>query len=209
LLCETYKAVAILKPAVPAHDVAIAADESGYVLNIMGIYQDTVTRDWAIQICQQATQFARQGRVQNSWFTVNSLGDPGILTDAVFAALRADVIVVSIYAADELPIDLYVWFDAWLPRRPAHVSALTALIGVVESLDSQSVRTIQYLQSVAHKGQLDFIPQERKRPVTSPASRIGSAAGTTAQALQKLYGPRYDAYYHRGLNERMDKLVAC
>jgi hypothetical protein len=50
---------------------------------------------------------------------------------------------------------------------------------------------------------LDFIPQERQRPVTSPASSIAlitEPASATAQARQKLYGPRYDSYYHRGLN---------
>jgi hypothetical protein len=177
----------------------IAPDNSGYTLNIAGVYQDMLTRYWAMQTCHWATQFAREGRVQNKWFNVNSLNDPGIFVDAVRAALVADVIMVSVYAADELPSDLYVWFEAWLPRRPTRMGALSALIGVAEPLDSQSVRTREYLQAVARKGQLDFIPQERKRPVASPADSIALIAepgGTTAQALQKRYGPRYDAYYH-------------
>jgi len=41
---------------------------------------------------------------------------------------------------------------------------------------------------------LDFIAQERQRPlITEPAS-------AAAQAHLKLFGPRYDTYYHRGLN---------
>ncbi|MGD1088428.1 MAG: hypothetical protein ABR955_06845 [Verrucomicrobiota bacterium] len=184
--------------------VNIDRDESGYTLNIVGIYQDMLTRYWAMQTCHWATQFAREGRVQNQWFNVNSLNDPGIFADAVRAALAADVIVVSVHAADELPPDLRVWFEAWLPRRPTRVGALSALIGVAEPLDSQSVRTLDYLQAVARKGQLDFIPQERRRPVAPPASSfalITEPAGATAQALQKRCGPRYDAYYHWGLNE--------
>jgi AMP-activated protein kinase-like protein len=74
-------------------------------------------------------------------------------------------------------------------------------IGVTEPSDSQSVRTIKYLQDVASKGQLDFIPQERKLPATSPAPQIGQLAGAIALALQKRYGPRYDAYYHWDLNK--------
>jgi len=62
------------------------------------------------------------------------------------------VIVVSVYAADDLPLDLYVWFDLWLPRRPVHGGALTALVGVTEPLDSQSARTFEYLHAVARKG---------------------------------------------------------
>jgi hypothetical protein len=180
-------------------EVNIVPDAPGYTLNIVGVYQDMLTRYWAMQTCRWATQFARAGRVQNKWFSVDSLNDPGIFVDAVRSALVADVIVVSIHAADELPPDLCVWFEAWLPRRPTRVSALSALIGVAEPLDSQSVRTLEYLQTVARKGQLDFIPQERKRPVAAPAftfDLIAEPAGTTAQALQKRYGPRYDAYYH-------------
>jgi hypothetical protein len=72
--------------------------------------------------------------------------------------------MISVYAADELPLQLYVWIDAWLPRRLSRAGALTAVIGVAEPLDSQSVRTHEYLQAVARRAQLDFIPQERKRP---------------------------------------------
>jgi hypothetical protein len=197
------KAVEFQKGIGRSDVVNIAPGESGYTLNIAGVYQDMVTQYWARQTCHWATQFAREGRVQNRWFNVNSLGDSGIFVDAVRAALVADVIVVSIYAADEMPPDLCVWFEAWLPRRPARVGALSALIGVAEPLDSQSVRTLKYLQAVARKGQLDFIPQERKRPVASPTSSIELFAepGATTQALQKRYGPRYDAYCHWGLNE--------
>jgi hypothetical protein len=198
------KTVGLLQRMVPSNDAPIVPDESGYTLNIVGVYQDGVTQDWVTQTCHSATQQARAGRVQSSWFNIHSLGDPKILEEAVRTALIADVIAVSIYAADELPLDLYVWFDLWLPRRPAHGGALTALVGVAEPSDSHSARTFEYLQAVARKGQLDFIPQERRRPVTSPASSLGlftEPASATAQARQMLYGPRYDAYYHRGLNE--------
>jgi len=78
--------------------------------------------------------------------------------DAVRAALVADLIVVSVHAADELPLGLYVWIDAWLPRRTSREGALTALIGADEPQDPQSSRTREYLQAVARKAQLDFIP---------------------------------------------------
>jgi hypothetical protein len=197
------KAVELLQRMVVSNDIATAPDPAGYGLNIAGVYQDGVTLDWATQMWRSATQFARAGRVQNNWFDINSLGDPEILADAVCAALAADVIVVSVYAAGDLPLDLYVWFDLWLPRRLARGGALTALVGAAESPDSYSARTFEYLQAVAAKGQLDFIPQARQRPATSPASSIGlvpEPASATTQARQKLYGPRYDAYYHRGLN---------
>jgi hypothetical protein len=167
------KAVEFLQRMVLPNEGATAPDESGYGLNIAGVYQDWVTQDWATQTCHRATQLARAGRVQHSWFNINSLGDPEILAAAVGTALKADVIVVSVYAAGELPLDLYVWFDLWLPRRLERGGALTALVGVAEPPDSHAARTFEYLQAVARKGQLDFIPQERKRPIISPLLPLG------------------------------------
>jgi hypothetical protein len=192
------KAVELLERTVLPDKVAIAPDESRNVLNIAGVYQDRVTWDWAAEACHLATQLAGEGHVQNRLFNADSLSDPEIFADAVRAALTADVIVVSVYAADRLPPNLYVWFEAWLPLRPSRAGALTAMIGVTELLDSQSVRTFEYLYALARKGQLDFIPQERQRPIAFPTSsleRIAEPAGAAAQAFQKLYGPHYDAYY--------------
>jgi hypothetical protein len=198
------KAGELLERTALGDGVAIASDVSGYTLNIAGVYQDSVIRDWAIQSCRQATQLAGGERVQNTWYNTNSLSDPGILLNAVRAAIAADVIVISVYAADELPLDLYVWIEAWLPRRLSRRGALAALVGVAEPLDSQSVRTLEYLQAVARKAQLDFIPQQRERPAPSVVSSIDlitEPASTTAQSLQELYGHRDHAYRHWGLNE--------
>ena len=201
---ECVKAVGLLEQTVLSDGAASAPDGSEYALNIAGVYQDVVTRDWAMQTCRWATQVAANSRVQNRWFDVHSLTDPGVFADAVRDAIAADVIVVSIHAADGLPAELCAWLEAWLPHRSSRVGALTALIGVTELLDSQSNRPLQYLQAVASKGRMDFIPQERQRPVVSPAACGGPAAepaSATLQALNQRYGPRYDAYCHRGLGK--------
>jgi hypothetical protein len=198
------KTIELLERPTKPFEVVIGPDESEYTLKIAGVYQDNVTRDWAMQTCRRATRLAEEERVQNRWYDINSLSDHGILLEAVRAALVADVIVVSVYAADALPLDLYVWFEAWLPRRLSRGGALTALIGVAEPPDSQLVRTLEYLQAVARKAQLDFIPQQRKRPIASTASSmelIAEPGSARAQALQELSRQRYDAYYRWGLNE--------
>jgi hypothetical protein len=139
-------------------EVTVAPTESEYALNIVGVYQDPVTQSWGVPMCRLATQLAGEDRIRNTWFDVHSLDDIGVLLEAVRAALLADVIVISVYAADELPLGLYVWIDAWLPRRTSRQGALTALIGAEEPQGPQSFRTREYLQAVARKAQLDFIP---------------------------------------------------
>jgi len=197
------KNVLLQSPAL-SHPVDVSSDAAAFSLNIAGVYQDRVTRDWALRTCRRATRLAGEESIQSKWFHANSLGDPAFLVDAVHAALAADVIVVSVYAANELPLDLYVWIDAWLPRRPPRVGALRALVGVAEPRQPQSVRTLGYLQSVARKAQLDFIPQECPLPVPCTAASIKSVApgaGAAAPAFPELYDQLYDCHVRDGLNE--------
>ena len=56
---------------------SIAPDESPYTLNITGVYQDNVTRDWAMQTCRRAARPAGEESVQSAWHNANSLTDPG------------------------------------------------------------------------------------------------------------------------------------
>jgi hypothetical protein len=197
------KAFDFLERPLLSSQAAVASNEVTYPLNIAGVYQDSVTRDWAIQSYFEATPLAGKDRIQSKWYDVNSLSDSGILLDAVHTALAADVIVVSVYAADDLPLDLYAWIAAWLPRRFSRVGALAALVGVVEPLDSQFIRTIEYLQAVARRAQLDFIPHARRRTFASPIASQPKedSAAANATSLQDRNGQRYFSYYHCGLNE--------
>jgi hypothetical protein len=79
----------------------------------------------------------------------------------------ADVILVSIYDAEELPKDFRVWMDAWLARRYLPAGALIALISVPGELSVQTKLARDYLRAVARKGRLDFLLRERRLPVTS------------------------------------------
>ena len=81
------KAVEILPRVIRSNEAVTARVESGYTLNIAGVYQDWVTQDWATQTCDWATQQARVGRIQKKWFNLDSLGDPEVLADAVRTAL--------------------------------------------------------------------------------------------------------------------------
>jgi hypothetical protein len=144
-----------------------ALDDSGYEFKIAVVYQDTLAQSWAIQMCRPVRQKFGGENVQNTWHSVPSLSDPEVLIEAADAALAADVIVVAIHAADELPPELCAWIDVWLPRRRARMGALAALIGVAREPASQALRTQEYLQAVALRGQLDFLPHERKLPAES------------------------------------------
>lgn len=193
------------RTVIPSRDAGAAAfDESGYSLNIVGVYQDALTRDWALQACRLPVQLFGEEHVETAWYHLDVLDDSAILGEAISAALLADVIVVSVYAADELPLELYAWIDIWLPRRLSRPGALAALVGAAHPLDVQSVRTREYLHAVARRGRMDFIPQGRQRPVAPQVSAIDlklPPARATAPVLPELRGRRHEAQSHWGLNE--------
>lgn len=184
--------------------LANVQDQSTYTLSIAGVYQDTSTRDWAMQSCGRATRTAEVEHIQTSWFCAHSLCDAGMFLEAVRAALVADVIVVSVYCAEKLPHGIYRWIEAWLPQRLSRKGALAALFGMPEPPQLPSARSFEYLQSVAARAQLDFIPLESQRlavPRTSSMKLLAERASTSLHERQECLGPRCNAYYHWGINE--------
>lgn len=176
------KKIEYLEQAFPSADeIDPAPNEADYCLNIMGVYQDTVSRSRAMQMCHRATQLAGEERVKQIWYNDDSLGDEAILRDAVRSALMADVIVVSLYSADELSLGFCSWVNEWVPRRASRVGALVALVGLAEHRDS--LRTLKYLQSVADNAQLDFMHQERDWPDTVPV-----CSGDVLPGQNSIYG---------------------
>jgi hypothetical protein len=151
-----------IEPPEFAGGLETPGDNPGNAFNIALAYQDTLTRAWASELCVPLTQKFGIENFQPTWHDINALREPDNLLHPVRAALGADVIVVSVHAAEELPVELYAWIDAWLPRRISRVGALAALIGVTEQPDAHATRTHQYLQAVARRGQMDFIPYEHR-----------------------------------------------
>jgi hypothetical protein len=151
-----------LEPNFLSEELETSSGDSGHKFKIAVVYQDKVTQSWAMQLCDPVEEKFGGEYVQNTWHDVNSLSDPEMLLEAVRAALSADVIVISVYAADELPPELYAWINVWLPRRLSRAGALAALIGVAGKPAPHAVRTQEYFQAVARRGQLDFLPHERK-----------------------------------------------
>jgi hypothetical protein len=204
MIAQRMKAVEILEQLISSDMSTKVQDQSTYILNIAGVYQDTVTRDWAMQTCRHAAQTTGEEHIQSSWFDAHSLSDERMLLEAIRAALVADVIVVSVYCAKKLPREIYRWIEAWLPRRLSRKGALAALIGFPEPPELPSASAFDYLQAVAARAQLDFIPAESPWPVASPISSmklLAERASTTSQERQQVQGQLCNSFYHWGINE--------
>jgi hypothetical protein len=156
-----------LERTTPSDEAEFAPPETEYALNVTLVYQDIPTRKWATQVCDQVSRLAGKDAVHCTQWEISSLSDPEVLQDAVLTTMLADVILISIYDAKELPVDLCVWIDTWLPRRSLATGALIALISVPGESSAQLEHARSYLRAVAHKSRLDFLLRERKLPVAS------------------------------------------
>lgn len=134
-------------------------------LKVAVVFQDALTRSWVSELCERARQLLGTDTVRCTGWKLSDLGKSVVFADAVLDALQADVIVVSIHSAAELPDDLCVWIEAWLPHRSPQAGALVALLGVPETPFALSSLAQQHLRAVARRGGLDLLLEERNLPV--------------------------------------------
>ena len=195
----------ILERIAPSDGVPIASAEGEHVLNVTMVYQDRTAREWATEMWGRVTQLVGKENISAASWSISDLARPGILVEAVRSAVRADVIVVAVSDAKELPPDLCAWIDVWLPRRVRGTGALVALIGLPEEPDHQAFSTQDYLRAVADNGGLDFFPQERVQPVASAGffdmKKIAEEADAMTPVLAGIVGGEENMCRHWGINE--------
>ncbi len=151
----------------PNHYSAIAEPgrawgSSDATLNIVIVYENAVTQAWAWQTCGLVAQFIdRASMATNSW-RVCELAFPQVLYKAVCAAARADVIILSLRDAEELPLNLQGWIGAWLPRRDLPVGTVIALIELDGERQASSAHIRGELEAIASQARMDLVLEERR-----------------------------------------------
>jgi hypothetical protein len=169
-------------------DFAPDAAATPCVMNVALVYEDGATRQWAMNMCGRLTQLAGSNAVQTRSWRLDELTEPQAFTEAVDTANVADVILVSVYAASQLPGGLHSWIDAWLPRRRPGAGTLVALISTLDHPQFRSSLLHDYLRTVARNGHLDFQAHEC-RASTDPAMGRFEEPGTGTTATGILRSP--------------------
>jgi hypothetical protein len=141
-----------------------AAEADEFALKVAVVYQDPVTRHWANELWGRVGDLMGTVSTHRESWDLQQLRDPVTFTRAAELAAEADVVVVSVRGAGELPLVLLNWIEAWVPRRAGRIGALVALIGLPPHPDAQAQNTRQYFEAVARQGGLDFLPRERRLP---------------------------------------------
>jgi len=171
MLTPVMETTSLLERKAPARKTPAAAHEPDYALNVVLVYQDQPTREWAEEVCARVARLVGEQSIRPSWWSVHELHQPAALADAVAKTIQSDVIVVAIRAAEDLPLAFYLWADMWLPHARRESGALVALIGLPDRSHAQTDRARNYLLDLSRRGGLDFLVQERKLPA-GPASFV-------------------------------------
>jgi len=130
-------------------------------LNITMLYEDDETREWAREAFDRVTQLAGEQPVRPTWWRLSNLGQPGVLAAASSTAMRADVIVIAVRAAEGLPLSFYAWTNAWSPNRRQLNGVLVALLGAPEVRNQRSGRVGDFLRIIAKQARLHFLIEQR------------------------------------------------
>ncbi len=127
-------------------------------LVITVVYEDTLTRDRAMLVCDELVQqFWAQVDFDVSWWRESYLADSNIAMAAADSALKADMIMLSMHAAGELSPRLTNWIETWLEKRGEREAALVGLIGTPNDASAGLELKDRCLSEIAERGKLDYL----------------------------------------------------
>jgi hypothetical protein len=152
------------EPITLSYEAAAEPAERWMDLNVVVAYQDLLTREWAREVCSRTTRRVGTGFFRSTWWKTDFLAHPQLFAKAIEAAIRADVMIVSVHAAETIPVVLSRWFEEWLAQRAqqerAKTGALIALIAARQPAAPQLASTRECLRGIADRGHLDFLPHD-------------------------------------------------
>lgn len=173
-------------------------------MKVVMLHEDPPSRKWAEELWARVTKLVGdEGIALRSW-RAGELTHPMVLADAVRAAAEADIMLLSVHARPDLPINVHVWIDAWLPRRRTPEGVLVALLTVHEQ-DVEQSHAREYLQAAATRGKMDFLVQERKCASADDdeafAANLHNRATVVTPVLGEILTQERYSYRHWGINE--------
>jgi hypothetical protein len=167
-------------------------------------YEDSVTRNRALQTCDRIMQkLWRDVEFDFSWWRFDFLRDPAIVRAAADAAARSDLILVSAHAGRELSPAVQRWIETWLVRREPGRGVLVAMIGTAEDQLKGWTPIHVYLREAAQRANMDYLPQV----LHASLGRVDGSIETITNRAEKVTSLLDDILHrpsissHWGINE--------
>jgi hypothetical protein len=155
--------------------------------SIVVVCEDELTHSQAVSVWDRLIkQFWAEIEFDFHWCQFANLLDPSNALDAANAAARADLIVLSTHAGEELPEHVTSWIETWLDKRENREGALIALVGREQEPSTGAMAKHLYLREVAHRANMDFlseIPTSIRRGIPESPEWFNERAGQVGSTL--------------------------
>jgi len=146
-------------------------------------YEDAMTRDRAMQVCERLVQrFWKDMEFNFRWWRFDFLRDAGFVRQAARQAAGSDLILFSAHARRELPCIVEKCIETWVPWRGARDGVLVAMIGTAEDQLRGLVPIQVYLREVAQRANMDYLSQAAGAPV----SELNTSIETITKRAEKV-----------------------
>jgi len=103
-----------------------------------------------------AAQLETEFDINSDVWKFDMLRHSRLREQAATDAAEADMIIISVGRAPELPTHVSDWVESWLPRKKGGQAALVALLDQHQEADGDLPPLATYLQEMAEKGSMDF-----------------------------------------------------
>ncbi len=156
--------------------------EPGRDFNVMLAFDDDVTASRADKFLGLLERHLKDepGRLLHQWWNIDILAFTSMGELAALEAAAADMIILAIRDADELPGVVAVWIKQFLGRRKGRPGALLAMLESDPGKLEVSQGVFSQLEEAAALGQMDFFAT-RVRVGRNGGRHDGREAGMEAE----------------------------
>jgi hypothetical protein len=183
---------------------ALPSTDTRPVLEVMVAYEDSATRDRALQVCDHlALELEDEVKLEFTWWRLDFLLDAQIAWEATEIAVRAGMIVFALHLGHGLPHVLEHWVDTWADERDATEGALVGLIGLGSDTATWASPRHELLRKIAARARMDYLPQGRFNPDEVSAAALSNTdrrASAITPTLREILHQSHPSS-HWGLNE--------
>jgi len=143
--------------------------------NVVIVYEDFVTGTRAMTVYDSlARSLANHYEFTNSAWKFEILRQASLKKIAVFDAMEADLVLISVHADSELPEEVRAWIHLWLAQANQANCALGLLLAESNEMIGRVAPAHSYLQEVANQHKLDFFSQAVDVPGLPLAPRLAA-----------------------------------
>jgi hypothetical protein len=167
------------------------------------IYDNLLAQRQAMEVCSRLVQqLGEEFEFDTDCWSFEQVSQAGIAEEAASHAADADILIVAVAEAEQLPNSLKLWIEMWLARKTDWDTALVALTGVTPEPGTAPSAAQEYLKRIASEVGLSYFARQFNRPKELSISAMEALlerANTVTPLLEDILRPPQAVRW--GINE--------